>query len=134
MGNSRRNQGSAAQYSLFDENLPSGTSPRVSEELGAGSQFKYWSGASGHRYLFTRISQAEVPDYAEKLVLITDTKSESVIWLGYQGMPNEKNPMPVLKPSQDAYVHLLAEDTTERDRAQNDLRTGIFSYIKPEDE
>ncbi len=134
MGNSRRNQESAAQFSLFDENLPSGTSPRVSEELGVGSQFKYWSGASGHRYLFTRISLEEVPDYAEKLVLITDAKSESVIWLGYQGIPNEKNPMPVLKPSQGAYVHLLAEGSTERDRAQNDLRTGIFSYIKPEDE
>lgn len=134
MGSSRRNQESALQYSLFDDHLPSGTSPRVSEELGAGSQFKYWSGASGHRYLFTRISPEEVADYAENLVLITDKKSEAVLWLGHQGMSNDKTPMPALKPSQDAYVHLLAEDSAERDRAHNDLRTGIFSYIKPEDE
>ncbi|KZL20141.1 hypothetical protein PsAD2_01628 [Pseudovibrio axinellae] len=122
------------QYSLFDDHLPGGTSARVSEELGSGSQFKYWSGTSGHRYLFTRISPEETADYAENLVLIKDGKSEAVIWLGYMGMPNEKNPMPVIKSSHEAYVHLLAADSVERDHAHNDLRTGIFSYIKPEDE
>ncbi len=122
------------QYSLFDDRLPSGTSPRVSEELGAGSQFKYWTGASGQKYLFTRIMPEEISEYAEKLVLITDKKSEAVLWLGYQGMCSEKNPMPVLKASYEAYVHLLAEEREQRDRAHNDLRTGIFSYIKPEEE
>lgn len=122
------------QYSLFDDRLPSGRSPRVSEELGVGSQFKYWSGASGQRYLFSRISPEEAKDYAENLVLITDTRSEAVIWLGFVGMQTEKNPMPAVDPSYEAYVHLLAEDSEERDLAHNDLRTGIFSYIKPEGE
>ncbi|SDR27162.1 hypothetical protein [Pseudovibrio sp. Tun.PSC04-5.I4] len=122
------------QYSLFDDHLPSGRPPRVSEELGVGSQFKYWSGTSGQRYLFSRILPEEVKDYAENLVLIMDTRSAVVIWLGFVGIQIEKNPMPAVKSSHEAYVHLLAEDSEERDRAQNDLRTGIFSYIKPESE
>lgn len=122
------------QYSLFDDHLPTGTSPRVSEELGVGSRFKYWSGTSGQRYLFSRISPEEVNDYAENLVLITDKNSEAVIWLGFVNTQTDKNPLPVLKASHEAYVHLLAEGSDERDHAQSDLRTGIFSYIKPEGE
>lgn len=119
------------QYSLFDEPLASGTEPRVSEELGAGDQFKYWSGTSGHKYLFSRISAAEVSDYAENLVLIFDRKGESVVWLGLPTGEN-KAPMPSVKTSYEAYVHLLAANIEDRDRALSDLRTGIFSYIKPE--
>ena len=121
------------QYSLFDDHLPSGTSPRVSEELGVGGQFKYWSGTSGQRYLFSQISSEEVKNYEENLILITDTRNDTVIWLGCVGAQSEKNPMPIIKPCHEAYVHLLAEGSEERERAQNDLRTGIFSYIKPEE-
>jgi len=130
----RRNQESALQYSLFDDHLASGTSPRVSEELGAGSQFKYWLGTSGQKYLFSLISSAEIHDYAEKLGLIVNSKNDAVVWLGFIGKQDSKNPMPALKASHVAYVHLLPTDNEERDQAHNDLRTGIFSYIKSQDE
>lgn len=50
--------------------LADGGVPRFAERCGIDERFRYWSGASGRRYLFTAIEGEELASFSSGVVLL----------------------------------------------------------------
>lgn len=92
--------------------------PQVAVEAGLPARYRYWTGRSGRRYLFTRTEFSALPDFGESVAIAV--RREAIVWAG------EPHPANLLSAVADIagatfYVHLLAAGEAERREAVQDL-------------
>jgi len=90
---------------------------RVAAAVGLPERYRYWSGHSRRRYLFSRALPASGADYEDAVVIAV--RAGEVVWVGEPGAA-------VRCPEQTEdcalFVHLLATSAEERRRIIADLR------------
>lgn len=94
-------------------NVPQAAVPQAAADAGLGGRFRYWTGRSGIRHLFTSIDACTVDDFPDAVALIAD--GERVIWAG------EVAAAPRPQQGQTVFVHLLARSAKTRDLVAGDL-------------
>ncbi len=87
--------------------------PQAAAEAGLGGRFRYWTGRSGIRHLFTSIEPCTLEDFSDGVALIAE--GEKVVWAG------EARAAPHPLPGQAVFVHLLARSEKTRDLVAGDL-------------
>ena len=86
---------------------------KAAAEAGLGGRFRYWTGRSGIRHLFTSIDACSLGDFPDAVALIAE--GERVIWSG------EAESAPPASPGQSVFVHLLARSAKTRRLVADDL-------------
>ncbi|WP_350335501.1 hypothetical protein [Coralliovum pocilloporae] len=84
-------------------------------------RFRYWTGFSGRRYLFSVIQPDELRDYEDGVVLLTQNRGEEerhVLWTGTIG---DETLSSLIDQAEEAFIHLLAANDEERNRIAQDL-------------
>lgn len=97
--------------------------PNIVLKAGLPARFRYWSGRSGARYLFTRTDSAELDHFDEAVVILV--RFGRIIWAGDPpgGRPATAELRALLRrEGTEIYIHLLARDATRRERIIDDLR------------
>ena len=110
----------------------SGSSPGFLSGLAQAERYCYFTGHSGQRYIFTKMSVADLEDCRQAVVILLskpdprsgERKSDHPVWLGEIDR-NGKRHGPRLTRGKlarsDIYVHLLAENAGMRRSILNDL-------------
>ena len=97
--------------------------PNIVLEAGLPARFRYWSGHSGARYLFTHTEPAALDHFDEAIVILV--RFGRIIWAGHPpaGRPaaTELNAL-AQREGTEVYIHLLARDAVRRERIIDDLR------------
>jgi hypothetical protein len=93
--------------------ISQGAVPQAAADAGLGGRFRYWTGRSGIRHLFTSIDPCSLDDFPDAVALIAD--GEKVVWAG------EVRAAPHAMPAQSVFVHLLARSEKTRDLVAGDL-------------
>lgn len=86
---------------------------KAAADAGLGARFRYWTGRSGIRHLFTSIDASTLGDFADAVALIADR--DRVLWAG------EADAAPPPAPGQSVFVHLLARSAGTRRLVADDL-------------
>jgi len=97
--------------------------PNIVLKAGLPARFRYWSGRSGERYLFTRTDLAELDHFDEAVVIAV--RYGRIIGAG--DPPAGNSAMAELRTllqrdGTEVYIHLLARTADQRDRIIDDLR------------
>lgn len=97
---------------------PSSSVPQAAVEAGLPARYRYWTGRSGRRYLFTDTELSALLDFPESVAIAV--RRETIVWAG------EPHPASLLAAAAEIagaafYVHLLAADPAERRQAIQDL-------------
>lgn len=110
----------------------SGSSPGFLSGLAQAERYRYFTGHSGQRYIFTKMSVADLEDCRQAVVILLskpdarsgERKNDRPVWLGEIDR-NGKRHGPRLTRGKlarsDIYVHLLAENAGMRRSILNDL-------------
>ncbi len=102
------------------------TVPNIVLEAGLPSRFRYWSGRSGLRYLFTLTDLAALDHFDDAVAIVA--RYGRIIWAG-QIPVHDMSAIDLcnLAAREDAqiYVHLLARSTEQRAAIIDDLRDVI---------
>lgn len=113
--------------------------PRAAEELGLGDRYRYLSGASGKRYLFSGIDLDALEDFRNAVVVIglgegaSDGGHARRVWIGEIDRDGVRRgpalPRALSRAAEEArgavLVHLLAGRAAERREALEDLAAGL---------
>lgn len=86
---------------------------KAAADAGLGGRFRYWTGRSGIRHLFTSIDASTLGDFPDAVALVANR--ETVIWAG------EAEAAPPAGPGQSVFVHLLARSAKTRRLVADDL-------------
>ena len=99
--------------------------PTSAIAAGIASRYRYWSGRSGRRYLFTLVDADWLKDCHDAIALECD--GDRISWIGEaEGFASR----PVVNAAVNAigetgrgliFVHLLASDSVERQKVIDDL-------------
>lgn len=90
--------------------------PRAAKALGLDKQYSYLRGASGKRYLFTRVPDASVAEYPGAVVVLAAGGKDAdrqILWVGEvddKGYRHGQKMGRGRRRRTDALVHLLAQD------------------------
>ena len=101
--------------------------PEVPMRAGLGDRFRYITGASGKRYLFTLIGREELQDFRSAVVALAlrgrnGLRGLTVTELDGHGRATSGEPWPPIVPHDcRVLVHLLAEDSAQRRAVVADL-------------
>ena len=101
--------------------------PEVPMRAGLGDRFRYVTGASGKRYLFTLIAREELADFRCAVVMLArrggnGLRALTVTELDADGRPTMGEPWPPILPHDcRVLVHLLAENSPDRQAVVADL-------------
>ena len=110
-----------------------GPAPRAAEDLGLGDRYRYLVGASGRRYLFTRVSFDRLEECPGAVVALElpgaadadpDTGAERIVWLGEIDRDGRRRGPPLPRKARKSLVvrvHLLAGDAAGRRAVLEDL-------------
>lgn len=96
--------------------------PNIVLEAGLPARFRYWSGLSGARYLFTRTDLAALDHFDDAVVILV--RFGRIIWAGN---PPGHNPSASRlnalagRDGTEIYIHLLARSDEQRDAIIADL-------------
>ena len=107
--------------------MPPKTSiPHIVLEAGLPPRFRYWSGGSGRRYLFTGTDVETVRHFDEAVVMVA--RYGRIIWVGRISDCASRN-CPLHQLAQRAgakvFVHLLARNEAQRSAIIDDLNATI---------
>jgi hypothetical protein len=102
---------------------PTSSIPNSVLEAGLPARFRYWSGLSGKRYLFTRTDLAGLAHFDEAVVILV--RYGRVIWAG--DPPGRDSPAGELaalagRHGTEIYIHLLARSNEQREAIIGDLK------------
>ena len=105
---------------------PKSSVPHIVLEAGLPARFRYWSGRSGLRYLFTLTDLAALDDFNDAVVIVV--RYGRIIWAGQ--VPERDMSAADLRDlaaREDAqiYIHLLARSTEQRAAIIDDLKDVI---------
>ncbi|MAA99282.1 MAG: hypothetical protein CMN87_09120 [Stappia sp.] len=106
-----------------------GPAPRAAEDLGLGDRYRYLVGASGRRYLFTRVSFDRLEECPGAVVALerpeaADAQAERIVWLGEIDRDGRRRGPPLPRGARKSLivlVHLLAGDAAGRRVVLDDL-------------
>lgn len=114
------------------------SSPRAAEELGLGDRYRYLAGASGRRYLFSRVRLDALEDFRNAVAVIGLGEALGAVparrvWIGEidreglrRGPALPRALALAAEGDRDAVlVHLLAGDAAERREVLEDLAAGL---------
>ena len=110
------------------------TIPNIVLEAGLPARFRYWSGISGARYLFTRTDLAALDHFDEAVVILV--RFGRIIWAGFPpGRAPSAERLTALagREGTEIYIHLLARTDEHRDRIIADL-SAMFDIGQTEPE
>lgn len=113
--------------------------PRAAEELGLGDRYRYLSGASGRRYLFSGVDLDALEDFRNAVVVIglgegaSDGGHARRVWMGEIDRDGVRRgpalPRALSRAAEEArgtvLVHLLAGRAAERREVLEDLAAGL---------
>lgn len=113
--------------------------PRAAEELGLGDRYRYLSGASGKRYLFSGVDLDALEDFRNAVVVIglgeasPEGGHARCVWIGEIDRDGIRRgpalPRALSRAAAEArgtvLVHLLAGRAAERREALEDLAAGL---------
>jgi hypothetical protein len=102
------------------------TVPQSAASIGQGERFRYWPGASGRRYLFSRVEIEELSTFDEAVVILETADGEkvsrlSMVELTTNGRLIDRTGAVARERACAAYVHLLARDATARAAVMADI-------------
>lgn len=92
--------------------------PEAAIAAGIPARYRYWSGQSGRRYVFTRIPSRDAAEFAQAVLLVA--RGDVPIWAGSALAWPDVN-WASKDPSHEFYVHLLAAGEPERHAIADDL-------------
>lgn len=114
------------------------SSPRAAEELGLGDRYRYLAGASGRRYLFSRLGLDALEDCRNAVMVVGLGATSAIgsvrrVWIGEidregirRGPALPRALALAAEGDRDAaLVHLLAGDAAERRKVLEDLAAGL---------
>ncbi len=110
------------------QRLNCGRVPTIAQSLGLGENFRFWRGASGRRYLFSLVSESDLDDL-QNVILIEAGMSglEPVpVWLGEVDHDGERHGEVLgaaFGSRRRRYVHFLDGSDADRHAALDDLLT-----------
>lgn len=110
----------------------SGSSPGFLSGLAQAERYRFFAGRSGQRYIFTKMSVADLEDCRQAVVILLakpdpqsgKRKSDCPIWLGEIDRHGKRHGPRLTKgrlARSDVFVHLLAENAGMRRSILNDL-------------
>lgn len=105
---------------------PRSSIPRIVLEAGLPARFRYWSGGSGRRYLFTSTDVEAVKHFDNAVVIVA--RYGRIVWAGQYAEPEYgRSPMYQLsrRAGAQVFVHLLARDEVQRSEIIDDLKLTI---------
>ncbi len=107
----------ATSSALVVAPIRDGGVPAAAAAAGLGARFRYWSGGSGRRYLFTAIDSGALSDFVGAIVVVTlrDGTAAGTTRVGVceAGM--------AIADDEIAFVHLLSTTAAGRDVVLDDL-------------
>lgn len=129
----------AAAETLAEQSVGArASSPRAAEELGLGDRYRYLAGASGRRYLFSRVRLDALEDFRNAVAVIGLGEALGAVparrvWIGEidrdgirRGPALPRALALAAEGDRDAVlVHLLAGDAAERREVLEDLAAGL---------
>ena len=92
---------------------------RAALAAGVPPRFRYWSGHSGHRYLFTSTTPDLLADFDEAIAIAVD--GDRIVWIGDASSLERFVSASLIRRAQ-VYVHLLAATPEERRALVTDLQ------------
>lgn len=109
--------------------------PKAVEDLGLDGRYRYWTGRSGNRYLFTEVPLDQLEDFASSVAMLMRSsgsmaepeRMENMIWLGEVDADHKRRGrtlVAVMRGKTEgvrAFVHLLAGDASHRKAVLDDL-------------
>jgi hypothetical protein len=106
-------------------------SPDSARAIGLADRFRYWSGASGRRYLFSSVAADTLDDLAEAVLLIVvEPDGEAahgeprLVWIGdidRDGVRHGRSLGPIPTERTRCWAHFLARDEEARAAILADL-------------
>ena len=105
---------------------PRSSIPNIVLEAGLPARFRYWSGGSGRRYLFTKSDLEAVCHFDNAVIIVV--RYGRIVWAG--GLSGSQGEYAGLNEMSDRdgaqiFVHLLARDDTQRSQIIEDLEQAI---------
>ncbi len=94
--------------------------PKLARRAGFGDRFHYWRGASGRRYLFSRVPADSLADFTGAVVILAGQGSDGRLAAREIFTTTGEEDRPAL-PSVAVLVHLLAHTDGERKEIVVDL-------------
>lgn len=105
---------------------PKSTIPNSVLDAGLPARFRYWSGRSGGRYLFTHTDLAGLDHFDEAVVILV--RFGRIIWAGMPPDSEEKAAEMLglaRREGTEIYIHLLARTQDQREGIVEDLRAVV---------
>lgn len=106
---------------------PPAAVPQSAASIGQGERFRYWQGASGRRYLFSRVELVELSTFADAVVILLTADGAAarptvlVGEIDQEGTLRGPDGAPLMESADIAYVHLLARDSEARTAVMDDI-------------
>lgn len=113
---------------------PPATVPQSAASIGQGERFRYWQGASGRRYLFSRVEVDELATFDHAVAILMGSTGADVRARvgviaddgGFQGTAGHGMAGHLaLEGVEYAYVHLLARDAEARAAVVDDISAAL---------
>lgn len=93
--------------------------PQSAREAGLPARYRYWTGRSGSRYLFTRTDPGSLEDFRGAVLLAV--RFGQVVWAGESATEARRQ---AASRGTGLYVHLLAASAAARREIVADLEPG----------
>ena len=109
--------------------LLSDTTPSLARRAKLGDRFRYWSGQSGRRYLFSAVPFEALADFRSAVAILAEAATDGrfIAWavgvIDSAGrLEADDGSWPAIAPRGSvAFVHFLAETDRERQELFDDL-------------
>jgi hypothetical protein len=117
----------AKRRSATRANTPAATVPQSAASIGQGERFRYWQGASGRRYLFSRVEIDELATFDDAVAILIGPHGARarVGVISEDGFRQGANGGLVVNGAECAYVHLLARDAEARAAVMDDISAAL---------
>jgi hypothetical protein len=90
--------------------------PQSAREAGVPARYRYWTGRSGRRYLFTRTDAGSLEDFRGAVLLAV--RFGDIVWAGDSAAEARRH---AASRGTGVYVHLLAASAAARREIAADL-------------
>ena len=125
-------------FTDFDTSIKMNEPAKINLENIIPQQFHYWRGNSGKRYLHTVYSLVECPEMEKAnyiLVKNNPNGTRTAIHIGQTTMQEGSLNLASIRQlgaamgANEVHLHVLADDCSERNAVEHDLRSGLFTNI-----
>ena len=101
--------------------------PQIAVAAGLPSRYRYWSGRSGQRYLFTGTDFASLLDFEDAVAIAV--RDAAIVWAG-EARAGTLLSVAARIANASFYMHLLAVTEADRRTIVDDLRPDAGSPLR----